>query len=343
MPLRVGLTYNVKSEWVPKPGDPPDINAELDHEDTIGHIERAFKEAGHAVTRIGNARHLLEQAGRLSVDIVFNIAEGYEGRNRESQVPILLEMLRIPFVGADGLTLGLTLDKVLTKKVLIAEHIPTPRYAEVTDPDKLWKVDLAYPLIVKLRCEGSSKGLSPKSLVNNAEELRQQVRWLWDTYRQPSIFIEEFIEGEEFTVAVIGNDPPEPYPVCQIALDGKTDLGRNFFHWAYLRSGADYVCPARISGELAKQMQELAIRTYQGVDCRDFGRVDFRVDRHGHPYVLEINPLPSLSTEDVFNFIAKTKGLTHHQIINRILDVASVRAGLKARDEAGLPSATPSR
>ena len=339
MGFRVGITYNVKSEFVLKPGDPPDLNAELDHEDTITHIEAALREAGHEPVRIGNARRLLEQLDRLDVDIVFNIAEGTEGRNRESQVPILLEMLRIPFVGADGLTLGLTLDKVLTKKVLIAEGIPTPRYLEVSDPEKLWKADLRYPLIVKLRCEGSSKGLSERSLVNTPAELREQVRWLTETYKHASIFIEEFIEGNEFTVAIIGHESPEAYPVCQIALDGETNLGRKFFHWAYLRSGADYICPAPIAEPLARQMQELALRTYQAVDCRDFGRVDFRVDRHGRPSVLEINPLPSLSTEDVCLFVAKSRGMTHHQIITRILETALVRHGLL---EASVPS-TPTR
>ncbi len=343
MGLRVGLTYNVKSEFVLKPGDPPDLNAEFDHEDTVTHIEQALREAGHEVVRLGGARRLLEQMGQVQADIVFNIAEGYEGRNRESQVPILLEMMRIPFVGADGLTLGLTLDKVLTKKVLIAEGIPTPRFLEVSDPEKLWRVDLTYPLIVKLRCEGSSKGLSERSLVNTPEELYRQARWLLDTYKQSTVFIEEFIEGEEFTVAVIGNEQPELYPVVQIALDGTTKLGRKFFTFSYLRSGADYICPAKIPAPLAKQMQELALRTYQAVECRDFGRVDFRVDQRGRPYVLEINPLPSLSTEDVFNFVAKTKGLTHHQIIAHILDTAIARHGLHARHEAGALSPTQSR
>ena len=340
MGFRVGLTYNVKSEFVLKPGDPPDLNAEFDHDDTIAYIEQALKDAGHEVVRVGNARQLLERRGQFDVDIVFNIAEGYEGRNRESQVPILLEMLRIPFVGADGLTLGLTLDKVLTKKVLIAEGIPTPRFAEVNDPDRLWTVELSFPLIVKLRCEGSSKGLSERSLVNTPKELREQVRWLMDTYRGSSVFIEEFIEGNEFTVAIIGNDPPEAYPVCQIALDGQTELGRKFFTFAYLRSGSDYVCPAPIPDALARQMQELALRTYQAVDCRDFGRVDFRVDRRGRPYVLEINPLPSLSTEDVFNFIAKTRGMTQPRIINKILDTALARTGLLGLNGASSLSTT---
>jgi D-alanine-D-alanine ligase len=339
MGFRVGITYNVKADFVLKPGDPPDLNAELDHEDTITHIEKAFQEAGHTVVRIGSARRLIESMGALDVDIVFNIAEGYEGRNRESQVPILLEMMQVPFVGADGLTLGLTLDKVLTKKVLIAESIRTPRYVEVHDPERLWKVDLNYPLIAKLRCEGSSKGLSEKSLVNNHDELRQQVRFLFDTYKNATVFVEEFIEGNEFTVALIGNERLEVYPVCQIALDGQTELGRKFFHWAYLRSGADYICPAKIPEPLAKEMQELAVRTYRAVDCRDFGRVDFRVDKQGRPYVLEINPLPSLSHEDVFNFTAKTRGLTHHQIIARILHTALARYGMVP--EPAAPAATP--
>ena len=340
MGFRVGLTYNVKSEYVLKPGDPPDLIAEFDHEETVAHIEKALKEAGHEVVRLGNARQLLERRGKLDVDIVFNIAEGYEGRNRESHVPILLEMLRVPFVGADGLTLGLTLDKVLTKKVLIAEGIPTPRYAEVADPDKLWQVDLSFPLIVKLRCEGSSKGLSDKSLVNSPQELRRQAHWLLDTYKGSSVFVEEFIEGQEFTVALIGTDAPEVYPVCQIALDGATDLGRKFFTFAYLRAGSDYLCPAPIPDALARQMQELALRTYRAVDCRDFGRVDFRVDRKGKPYVLEINPLPSLSTEDVFSSIAKTRGLTHYRIIQHILEMALVRTGLLGRNGASSLSTT---
>ena len=169
------------------------------------------------------------------------------------------------------------------------------------------------------------------------------MQWLGETYKRSSIFIEEFIEGKEFTVAIIGNEHPEVYPVVQIALDGQTDLGRKFFTFAYLRAGADYICPAPIPETLAKRMQDLALRTYQAVDCRDFGRVDFRVDRHGNPYVLEINPLPSLSTEDVFTFIAKTRGTTHYQTINRILDMALMRYGLLPRNEASTVSATTSR
>jgi D-alanine-D-alanine ligase len=206
------------------------------------------------------------------------------------------------------------------------------------------QVDLQFPLIVKLRCEGSSKGLTERSLVNTPEELHRQVQSLRDTYGgESTIFIEEFIEGEEFTIGLIGNGTQiDICPTTQIALDGRTDLGRKFYTFSYLRQGADYICPAKIAPALAKQMQGMALRTYQAVECRDFGRVDFRVDRQGRPYVLEINPLPSLSVQDVFMDVAKTRGITYNQIVNQILDAALVRNGLKPGAEAELPSATRS-
>ena len=214
------MTYDLRSEFPLGPGDPPDLNAEFDAAETISVIEAALQRGGHAVTRLGNGRQLLERLPLRDVDIVFNIAEGSEGRNRESHVPILLEMLRIPCVGADGLTLGLTLDKVLTKKVLMAEGIPTPRFAEVEDPAALMSLPLTYPLIVKLRHDGSSKGLTEHSLVTSPAALVRQVEWLWRTYRQASVFVEEFIEGQEFTVGILGNDPPQVCPVVQVTLDG---------------------------------------------------------------------------------------------------------------------------
>lgn len=330
MSLRVGLTYDLKTDHPLGPDDPPDLNAEFDHPDTVDHLEQAFRAGGHEVVRIGNGRMLLARAANLTsqVDIVFNIAEGFAGRNREAQVPILLEMLGIPCVGADGLTLALTLDKVLTKKVLLAEGIPTPRFALMHDPEQLWSLDLTYPLITKLRYEGSSKGLTDDSLVDTPHELRRQVHRLKRAYPGSEVFVEEFIEGQEFTIAIIGNTPPEVFPVVQITLDGLKDVGRKFYTFAQIRAGADYLCPADIPEALAAQLQELALRTYQSVECQDFGRVDFRVDRQGRPFVLEMNPLPSLSPEDVFTSVAKQQHWSYAQVLNRILETGCVRAGL---------------
>jgi len=325
----VGLTYDLKTDYEFKEGDPPDANAEFDHPLTIGVIVRAIQNCGFKVKKIGNAANLSEKINNLDVDIVFNISEGLSGRNRESQVPILLEMADVPFVGSDGLTLALTLDKVMAKKVFIAENIPTPKFFEIKSTDTLINSDhLKFPQIVKPRFEGSSKGLSDDSRVENIDGLKKQADYIITTYKQPAL-IEEFISGQEFTVAIIGNYNPEVMPLVQIKIDGRLKLNDKFYTFARITSDRlEYICPARISHDLNKKISDIALKVYNAVECRDFGRVDFRVDKDGRPYVLEINPLPSLSTEDVFSVVAKEIGITYDEIIGKILNTALKRYGL---------------
>jgi len=325
----VGLTYDLKTDYTFKEGDPPDANAEFDHPSTIDVIAGAIESNGFKVKRIGNVTNLLEKLDNLEVDIVFNISEGISGRNRESQVPVLLEMAGIPFVGADALTLGMTLDKVMAKKIFIADKIPTPKFYEFKSSEELMNTNhYKFPLIVKPRFEGSSKGLSENSRVENREDLKKQVDYIVNTYKQP-VIVEEFISGQEFTVAIVGNDPPEVMPVVQIKIDGRLQLNDKFYTFARITSDRlEYICPAKISQDLKKKLQDLALKTYRAVECCDFGRVDFRVDSEGDPYVLEINPLPSLSTEDVFKLVAETVGITYEQIIGKILNSAIKRHNL---------------
>lgn len=325
----VGLTYDLKTDYQFKEGDPPDANAEFDHPSTIDVISGAIEANNFKVKRIGNASNLLEQLHNLDVDIVFNISEGTYGRNRESQVPILLEMAGIPYVGADALTLGLTLDKIIAKKVFIAENIPTPKFFEIKNLVELNDTDHCnFPMIVKPRFEGSSKGLSEDSRVHDISQLKKKVDFVISNYNQPAL-VEEFISGQEFTVAIIGNDPPEVMPVVQVKIEGKLQLNEKFYTFARIASDKlEYVCPAPVSKELTEKLQDIALRVYQAVDCRDFGRVDFRVDKQGNPYVLEINPLPCLSTEDVFMLIAKNIGISYEEIIGRILRSAIKRWNL---------------
>jgi len=325
----VGLTYDLKTDYEFKEGDPADANAEFDHPSTVGVIAKAIESRGFKLKRIGNVSNLLEKLDNLNVDIVFNISEGISGRNRESQVPVLLEMAGIPFVGADALTLGMALDKVMAKKIFIAEKIPTPRFFEVKTCEELVGVDhCKFPLIVKPRFEGSSKGLSENSRVENMEQLKKQVEYVVNTYKQPAL-IEEFISGQEFTVAIVGNDPPKALPIVQIKIDGRLKLNDKFYTFARIFSDRlEYVCPARINPDLKNRISELALKTYKAVECRDFGRVDFRVDNDGNPFVLEINPLPSLSTEDVFMLIAKNISITYEEMIGKILESALKRYNL---------------
>ena len=327
----VGITYDLKSDWQGGQDDPIDAAAELDGHKTIECLKTALGSAGHKIVLIGGARQLIDRmtSHDLKVDIVFNISEGFKGRNRESQVPALLDLYNIPFVGADALTLGVTLDKVIAKKCFIAEGIPTARYFKATLEDNLVTLNtIGFPLFVKTLHEGTSKGITQNSRVENFEQLKSQVEHINRNYKQPAL-VEGFIKGTEFTVAVIGNDPPMAMPVVQYAIAGKTTLGNEFYSYRHVAEKlVEHICPAPIDDKLAKRLQELAVRAYRSVDCRDFGRVDFRVDEAGNPFVLEINPLPNLSPDDVFVLFGKVTGETYNQIINKIMDEALERLGL---------------
>ncbi len=329
--MKIGITYDLKSDRPVQPGEPVDMNAELDSEETVNHVAHAFEQNGHTVKKIGNVKNLLRQIDQLDVDIVFNMAEGHFGRNRESQVPVILEMYGIPFIGADALTLGITLDKVVAKKCFIADRIATPRYFQAYDSRNLEKLNhLGFPLIVKTTFEGTSKGLTDQSRVDDYAGLKRQVDLIVKMYHQPAL-VEEFIRGTEFTVPVLGNYSPQPMPIAQVAIDGKEELGDKFFTFSRVVSdhSVQYIWPAHISPELTREIQDMAVKAYLSVGCRDFGRVDFRVDEKGNPYVLEINPLPSLAKKDVFNLFPKAMGVTFEEVMQRILNFALERQGIK--------------
>lgn len=329
MKLTIGLTYDLKTDWTPSANDPIDASAELDSFTTVEALKAAFESAGHSVKLIGNAKNLLKALPNLGVDLVFNIAEGHHGRNRESQIPAILDLYRIPFVGADALTLGVTLDKVVAKKCFIADGVPTARYFKATSHDDLKLLNtIGFPLFVKTLHEGTSKGITADSRVQTPEQLKTQVDRIYSNYNQPAL-VEEFIKGTEYTVGVIGNENAEAMPVVQYAIGNKTDLGNEFYTYRYVAEKVvNHICPAPIDAALAKKLEEIAVKAYKSVDCRDFGRVDFRVDEKGNPYVLEINPLPNLNPDDVFVLFGKVKGMSYNQIILSILDQALHRLGL---------------
>ncbi len=329
MSKTIGLTYDLKTDYQLKEDDPDDANAEFDHPATIDLITQAIESLGYRVKRIGNVSLLLDNLVNLGVDIVFNISEGLSGRNRESQVPVILEMKGIPFVGSDGLTQALTLDKLMAKKVFLAEGIPTPKFIEVKRTDSLINTNhFKFPLMVKPRFEGSSKGIDENARIHNHRDLIKRVDYIITTYRQPAL-VEEFVKGKEFTVAIVGNDAPEAFPPVQVKIEGQLDLGEKFYTFAHITSPAlEYICPAPISKELEDKLKQIALRAYQAVDCLDFGRVDFRVDEQDNPYVLELNPLPCLATEDVFMLIPKVLGISYPQMLDKILQSAFKRYNL---------------
>lgn len=328
----IGFTYDLKSDLPIKEGDPLDLNAEFDSELTRDLVKSAIESAGHKVVLIGNVKNLLKMLPDIKVDIIFNICEGISSRNREAQVPIILETFGIPYVGSDGLTMSLTLDKIMTKKVIGAEGIPTPHYIGIEKLDNLVNLDhMKFPMIVKLRNEGTSKGLSDESVVHSNKELEKQAKYLFDRYNNSLLIVEELISGAEFTVPIIGNSRLEVLPAVQMSIDDKVDLGEMIYTFDRVRSTdprLKYICPAKIDKQLEQKLIDVAVRTYRAVDCRDFGRVDIRVDRNNNPYVLEINPLPSLSPEDVFNLAPYVEGSDYNGAVKKIINAALERYGL---------------
>ena len=325
----IGLTYDIKDDWLPQEDDPTDINAEFDKPKTIQSVIAAIESGGYTVKIIGNFESLIKSIDALGVDIVFNICEGRTGRNRESQVPVLLEAKKIPYVGSDGLTLGITLDKVIAKKLFQNEGIRTPRFFEARKGDDLESLnEIGFPLIVKTRYEGSSKGITSSSRVVDLAGLKTQVAIINDRYGQPAL-VEEFIAGTEFTVAVIGDEEPDAMEPVQVSIDGKVELGEDFYTFDRIASDClKYVCPADITDVLKEKLKEMAVEVYKCVDCKDFGRIDFRVDETERPYVLEINPLPSLDVEDVFNIFPKMYDSNYNEVINDVIGFALKRYGL---------------
>lgn len=326
---RIGFTYDLKGDWQFDANDPQDANAELDKDETVEKIANALEAGGHEVVRIGNVRNLLNIVHRLDVDIVFNICEGHRGRNRESQVPVILEMHNIPFVGADGLSLSLTLDKVIAKKIFIAENILTPRFFSAHHTNDINQLnELSFPLIVKTRHEGSSKGIDENSVVHNSQELGKRIKYINEKYHQDAL-VEEFIQGQEFTVAVLGDEEPVAMPVVQTTIDGESDLSNLVYaNRRIYDESVKYLCPAPISNDLATKIQDVAVRVFKAVECRDVGRVDFRVDNNENVYCLEINPLPSFDDEDVFSIFPAQFDSTFEETINCIIDFGLKRYGL---------------
>lgn len=326
--LKIGFTYDAKNDYKLLPSDPPDKYAEFDSEETLSEIENALKSSGHKVERIGNANSLLQKIAQgKRWDMVFNIAEGVKGRNRESQVPVLLELFGIPYSGSDALTMGVTLDKAVAKIVVSHGGVLTPDFLEIENVVVLdeKKFKLKYPVIVKPSEEGTSKGITPESVCRNFDEVKKITRRVVEEYGQPAL-VEEFIAGTEFTVAVIENDPPFVLPPVQIAIKGKTSLGEDFYTYERVKNDEiKYICPAEIRKELEEKLKAVSLKAYAALGIKDFGRIDIRVDKNGTPYFLECNPLPNLGLIDVFPLVASAAGSTYDRILVRILNAALKR------------------
>ncbi len=213
--MRVGFCFNRKRGL--EEGAPRDFYAECDDEETIEAVRSALSR-NHAVIPIEGDEDAFEKFRHLRPDIVFNMAEGLYGESRESQIPAMLEMLRIPYTGSDPLTLGICLDKASTKDILSYHGVPNPPFAVVHSLKSKVKLP-SLPLIVKPLSEGSSKVVTNNALVRNSKQLREQIEFVITQYRQPAL-VEKFLPGREFTVALLGNGPEvEILPIVEIQFE----------------------------------------------------------------------------------------------------------------------------
>jgi D-alanine-D-alanine ligase len=332
--MKVGLTYDLKDEYVPLPDDPPDAADELDTEETIGALEGAIRANGHRTVRIGSARKLIQLANDddLDVDLVFNISEGIEGRGREAQVPAILELLGIPYTGSDTLTMAVSLDKGMSKKVFRSERVPTPDWfiaPSVAEVDN-WEVE--FPLFVKPIHEGTAKGVTTQSLVTDMRSLRRQVSRVLRTYRQPAL-VEEFLPGREFTTGVLGNGECGVLGTMEVIVaDPSEDHIYTGTSKAEFEEKVRYKRGREIEPALRRKVEAVALAAHRALECRDFSRVDIRCDAQGRPCCLEVNPLAGLNprTSDLA-FIARFEGMSYEELIGRILSEAIARSRRQSR------------
>jgi len=347
--MHIALSFNLKGDVaapVVDPAEPPseppgspadDLYAEWDDIHTINAVAAALAKR-HQVTLVEADLDAFETYRRLRPDLVFNIAEGLHGVSREAQIPALLDLLGLPYTGSDPLTLGLCLDKRRTKEILTHHGIATPRFAVVESLGAV-PARMRYPLMVKPTLEGSSKGVTDKALVQNRRELLRQVAWVLDTYRQPAL-IEEFLPGREFTVALIGNgDDLRVLPIVEINFDTLPDGVNPIYSyeakWLWDQEEDPlqiFSCPAPLEPLLRKQIEELCKAAFKALGCRDWSRIDVRLDAAGRPHVIELNPLPGIlprpEQNSCFPKAARAAGLDYDAMILAVVDAACARLDL---------------
>jgi len=350
--LKVALTFNVKPEsdtflqelspnsknTQVQPEKSVDTYAEWDTWETINSIKNAL-ELFNDVNMVEANEFAFEKLRDTKPDIVFNFAEGLKGISREAQIPAMLDMLGIPYTGSDALTLATCLDKARTKEILTYHGIPNAKFFLADTVGRTGSHNLSFPLIVKPYSEGSGKGIVSSSYVKDQLELEKEVKRVLNEYDQPAL-VEEFLPGREFTVAVLGNDDEaEALPVVEI---NYTDFPENFipiysFEAKWILDTKEnpldvFTCPADISPELDKQIKDTVLRAYKTLRCKDWSRIDVRLDADNIPNIIEINPIPGIlpKPEDnsCFPKAARTKGLSYDELVNQVLYMAAKRHNL---------------
>ncbi|HEY1630376.1 MAG TPA: hypothetical protein VGF56_03635 [Rhizomicrobium sp.] len=317
--MRIGVCYDLRSEYLAM-GYGEEETAEFDSEITIDAICDALSGQGWDVDRIGNVNALIRRlADGDRWDAVFNFCEGLNGLSREAQVPCLLEAHKIPYVFSDALTLALTLDKAMCKRVVRDCGIATADFTVIANMAEAKKIKLPFPLFVKPVAEGSGKGVDEKSKVENQEQLLDTAAGLFARFQQP-VLVETFLPGREFTVAIIGTG--EDATVLGVSeITRKANWVGEGYGYVNKEYWEDKVAIIAADPMSAKAAGKVALAAWRSLRCRDGGRVDIRNDAKGKPNFIEVNPVAGLRPDySDMCFIATREGIAYPQLIGRIMD-----------------------
>jgi len=331
--LRVAILYNLFERL--EKGEEKDILSEEAIEEEIGAVEDAIRSLGHEylILAIHQDIHpIIHWLKEYNPDIAVNLCESVFGNTSwEMNIPALLDLFRIPYTGSPPLTLGLCQDKGKVKDILLSQGILTPRY-KIFDREVSQMEGSKFPLIVKPLHEDGSLGISKESVVFDNEGLRRQIRYIIEKYRQPAL-VEEFIDGRELNVGLIEtNGRVQTLPVSEIDYaDFPADVPKICGYEAkWVTESMEYqrskpICPATLDQLIQKKLEVIAVRVYKLFGCRDYARVDVRVDRAGEIYVLEVNPNPDISPQAGMSRAIKARGMTYKEFIDALLSKAHSR------------------
>lgn len=338
--MNIGFVYNVR-HVKPDPNDPQYLKeAEFDEPATIEGIDAALKKLGHTVFHIEADEDAYEKLKALKgkIDLVFNIAEGLHGFDREAQLPAMMEMLKIPYTGPKPLGYAIGLDKSVAKEVVSYYKIPTPNWMTVRQLSYLDDHEINFfPVIAKPLAEGSSKGIAAKNLVDNMGDLKKVVGELLSQFKQP-VLVEEYLPGREFTVAVIGS-PTRVLPIIEITFDELPPGMPKFDHfeakWIYddpVHKADPLICPANIDENLKTQIEAMCLKAFNALELFDWARFDIRLDKNGVPNFIEVNCPPGIIPDPKENSrfprAARAAGLNYEQMIEEILKSACKGYGI---------------
>jgi D-alanine-D-alanine ligase len=326
--LTIGLTYDLRDDYL-RQGYSLEETAEFDKPDTIEAIETVILKNGFATDRIGHIQALTQRlAAGGHWDLVFNIAEGLHGFGREAQVPALLDAYQIPYTFSDALGQALTLHKGMAKHVVRDLGIPTPDFAVVSDPEDVDRISLSYPMFAKPVAEGTGKGVTALSKINNRNELQNACTNLLKTFNQP-VLVETYLPGREFTVGVVGTGR-EARAIGAMEVILSQDAEQHAYSYDNKEHYENLVRYAAVDDAEARLAMEISLAVWRGLGLKDGGRIDLRSDARRIPHFIEVNSLAGLNpVRSDLPILCGLVGVTYEKLITDILHSALRRAGLR--------------